>query len=127
MPKINFIRKPKKERTEVNKTEARELRHKNYNRKVWRDLRLTYLKNNPLCAECLKEGRVTAAEDIHHKISPFNYQDMVCNDALFLDPDNLEALCKFHHSLEHKKNSGYIPPEEIIKTLDEFFADIPDD
>ena len=32
----------------------------------WRRIRALYVKKNPLCERCLKEGRVTPVEEVHH-------------------------------------------------------------
>jgi 5-methylcytosine-specific restriction enzyme A len=47
---------------------------------------------NPFCVECLREGRYTAAVDVHH-IVPHRG-----DPSRFWDPTNLEGLCKMHHS-----------------------------
>lgn len=98
------------------------LRRKAYNNTTWRKLRDSYLKQNPLCANCLRNGKVVPAEDIHHKISPFKGGEI--NWTLLLDPENLESLCKECHGIEHQKENGYRSPQEIIDALDAFFADM---
>ena len=85
-------------------------------------MRDSYLKQNPLCANCLRNGKVVPAEDIHHKISPFKGGEI--NWTLLLDPENLESLCKECHGEEHQKENGYRSPQEIIDALDAFFSDM---
>src|SRR5579864_1183035 len=57
----------------------------------WRKLRAWFLVRNPLCADCLKAGRVTSAAHIHHVKERKERPDLA------LDPDNLEALCASCH------------------------------
>ena len=32
----------------------------------WRRIRALYVKQHPLCERCLKEGRITPVEEVHH-------------------------------------------------------------
>jgi 5-methylcytosine-specific restriction protein A len=112
MPYIN--KPPKKGNKRNEHTTPRELRQKYYNTTEWKKLRLLYLKEHPLCEECLNEGRVTTAEDIHHKNSPFKNGE--CNKNLFLDYNNLMALCKLCHNKKHNPNQGP-KVEDVIKQL----------
>ena len=67
MPTLNLQKKTKKETNQRNEhTPNRELRHKYYNTPEWKKLRETYSKEHPLCEDCLNEGKVVPAEDIHH-------------------------------------------------------------
>ena len=59
---------------------------------AWRKARKHYLEANPLCVECLKEGRYVKATDVDHVV-PHN-GDML----LFWDRGNWQALCHSHHS-----------------------------
>ncbi len=113
MPTLN--KPPKKEFKRNEHTPNMELRQKYYNTTEWRKLRESYLKQHPVCEECLNKGKVTPAEDIHHRISPFKNGE--CNKALFLDYNNLQALCKRCHAEHHNKEQGHIPVEEVIKQL----------
>lgn len=121
MPTIN--KPPKKPKsTYHNETPSRELRKKAYNDTRWRKVRQTYIQNNPLCEECLKEGKVYAGtlEDplqVHHIKSPFI--DGTINYELLLDSNNLETICSYHHSLHHQEEKGYQDPKKIIAILDE--------
>jgi 5-methylcytosine-specific restriction protein A len=69
MPTINTL--PKKPKVERQDTDMRNLRQKAYQNTKWRKMRDTYMHEHPLCEECLKQGKVTPAEDIHHRRSPF--------------------------------------------------------
>lgn len=126
MPYIPTQKKRTKKNTHHSNTPMRELRRKAYNSSQWRKLREVYIKQNPLCCECLRNGKVTPAEDIHHKSSPFKGGEI--NWHLLLDYDNLEGLCKQCHSLHHNKEHGYITPQEIISQLEDLLNDnIPDE
>ena len=37
---------------------------------TWRTARLRFLRNNPLCAECLRQGRITPATVVDHDLAP---------------------------------------------------------
>lgn len=56
----------------------------------WQRARMRFLVAHPLCADCLREGRTTAATDVHHKLA----RRAGGSD----DADNLEALCHSCHS-----------------------------
>lgn len=58
----------------------------------WKVVRKYHLENNPLCNDCLKEGRYVGGNEIHHikKLAEFPH--------LRDDPNNLMTLCKSCHS-----------------------------
>ena len=58
----------------------------------WRKASKAYLRKNPLCVHCKKEGRVTPATEVDH-IIPHN-----CDMKLFWDKNNWQSLCKKCHS-----------------------------
>lgn len=75
--------------------------------------------HEPLCQQCLKEGRINAGSlesplQVHHKKSPFMNGEI--NWELGLDDSNLETICSYHHGLEH--GGPEKKPEEIIDELD---------
>ena len=115
MPTLNLQKKTKKETNQRNEnTASREMRRKAYNNTEWRKLRDTYIKEHPLCEDCLNEGKVVPAEDIHHIRSPF--QNGECNKALLLDYNNLMALCKQCHNKRHNPNQA--PKiQDVLKQL----------
>jgi predicted HNH restriction endonuclease len=83
------------------------------------------MHEHPICEECLKKGKVTAAQDVHHKKSPF--KDGEINWNLLLDYDNLMSVCKDCHGKIHAAQQGHVSPEEIIAQLDALFDEnIPD-
>lgn len=123
-PTINKI-PPKVKTNERKETDMRLLRQKAYQNTTWRKMRDCYLREHPLCDECLKKGKITPATDIHHIKSPFRNGEI--NYALLLDEDNLMSLCKECHGNIHAAQQGHISQEEILKQLDELFDNnIPD-
>ncbi len=125
MPKINKPeRKPKS--TFHNETADRTLRQKAYSSTAWRKARALHIKNEPLCQECLKEGRVYAGApddplQVHHKRSFIVNGEINYN--LLLDQENLETICSYHHALHHQEEKGYQDPAKIIAVLDELLLD----
>lgn len=66
----------------------------------WKRARLSFLKINPLCAECGKAGRLTRARLIDH-ITPHK-GDM----ELFWDTNNWQSLCMSCHSIKTAREDG---------------------
>lgn len=66
----------------------------------WRKARVMFLDEHPLCVECRKEGRVSAATVVDH-IQPHHgdYE-------LFWSVDNWQALCATHHSSKTARRDG---------------------
>ena len=84
------------------------------------------MKQNPLCEECLKKGKVTPATSVHHIQSPFKGGEL--NKVLFLDYTNLQSICHECHSEIHNKEQGHISPQEILRQLEMLMDDnIPDE
>ena len=65
----------------------------------WMQMRELWLTQNPLCAECLKAGRVTLATEVDHKIPLFKGGA----DAR----ENLNSLCADHHRIKTNEDMGY--------------------
>ena len=64
--------------------------------RAWHRIRARYAAEHPLCEQCLKEGRVTLVEEVHH-IVPLSRGGTHADD-------NLMSLCqschtKIHHDL----------------------------
>lgn len=57
----------------------------------WQKARATYLRSNPLCVECDRQGRTTSAVIVDHIIPHRGDQE------LFWDKTNWQALCKRCH------------------------------
>lgn len=96
MPTIN---KPKRKTS--NREVKREERMKIYNTARWRELRLIKMRKNPLCEMCEKDGRITAAEDIHHITSFMSVDDSCQRKFLAFDINNLMSLCDKCHQKVH--------------------------
>jgi 5-methylcytosine-specific restriction protein A len=63
-----------------------------YTSRRWRKLRAAFLQAFPLCADCERDGRVGAANEVHHKQPRLEYPELA------YEWSNLESLCKSHHS-----------------------------
>ena len=52
-----------------------------------------------LCEDCMKEGKIVPAEEVHHikPITPYTIND----PNVTLNWDNLVALCREHHRQRH--------------------------
>jgi len=71
-----------------------------YTSRAWADCRKAYKKSvGGLCERCLKAGRYSPGEIVHHKIhlTPQN----ITQPNITLDWDNLELLCRDCHAAEH--------------------------
>ena len=86
-----------------------------------RKLRKSDLKLHPLCENCLKEGKVVPAEDVHHKRSPFQKGEI--NWTLLMEVENLQSLCKECHGKEHAREQGHVSPEDVIAGLEALLKD----
>lgn len=103
MPTIKKL--PKRSRTtDTFKSKAR---HRFYSQRRWMRMRAEKLRQQPLCEQCLASGRVTPAEDVHHKTSFMTSDDPFVQHHLFYDFDNLMSLCKECHGSIH---AGVIHP-----------------
>ena len=67
---------------------------------AWLRLSRAFLKAHPLCAECQRQGRLTAATEVDHIIPHKGNKD------LFWNEDNLQALCHECHSRKTGKEDG---------------------
>ena len=64
----------------------------------WRTARQRYLRRFPLCAECLRKGKLSPATVVDHIIPHRG------NERLFWDQGNWQPLCKRCH--DRKTGSG---------------------
>jgi 5-methylcytosine-specific restriction enzyme A len=60
----------------------------------WNKVRLAYLRKNPLCEECQKNGLVVPAVLVHHRKELKDGGDR-------LNPENLESVCNACHERIH--------------------------
>ena len=72
------------------------------NSRKWRALLMATIKRtNGLCEQCLKEGRVSAATEVHHIRPIESVKDPHVMEQLAYDPSNLAALCRQCHHNAH--------------------------
>jgi 5-methylcytosine-specific restriction protein A len=72
---------------------------------AWRKLRREHAEAHPFCAPCLGRGHFIPVEIVDH-ITPH-----LGNDALRLNPGNLQSLCRSCHSRKtHAEGEGYVAP-----------------
>jgi len=64
---------------------------------AWLRLRNAFLAENPLCADCTREGRDVAAEHVHH------LKERKDHPELALEWSNLQALCQRCHNSKRKR------------------------
>lgn len=64
----------------------------------WRAARKRFLRRHPLCAECMRQGKLTPATVVDHVIPHRGNQE------LFWDENNWQPLCKGCH--DRKTGSG---------------------
>src|SRR6266849_1769702 len=73
-----------------------------YDNMAWRKLRASFLKSHPLCARCEREGHLTAAEQVHHKLPVATHHE------LKMSWENLESLCASCHSKETAREQASV-------------------
>lgn len=73
--------------------ESRSAARRGYGRQ-WQKASKAFLQANPLCVECLKEGRYVRATVVDH-IVPHRG-----DPKLFWDQSNWRPLCKRHHDVK---------------------------
>ena len=85
------------------------------NSTTWLKLRNGYITAHPLCEDCLAEGKVREAQEVHHVVPIESVQDEWSMRRLAYDPNNLRALCRDCHHAAH----GRFTPRERIKKRNE--------
>ena len=88
-----YINKPKK-RPNYKKY------RKPYNN-LWTILRNSYLMEHPLCERCLLDGKIVAAQEVHHIKRILEGKDELEQKEIMLDSNNLMALCRDCHKKIH--------------------------
>ena len=81
-------------------TEQRETASQRGYNSRWQKARLTFLARHPLCAECERQGKVTAATVVDHVIPHKGDQ------RLFWDTSNWQAMCKTCHDVKTATEDG---------------------
>jgi len=66
----------------------------------WQKERKSFLQQHPLCVDCQRDGRVTAATIVDHVKAHKG------NEALFWDRSNWAPLCASHHSAKTVRTDG---------------------
>ena len=81
------------------------------NDRRWRELRIAYIREHPLCERCIREGKaagvpegyITPAIDVHHRVPVETAKTTAEMERLAYDWNNLEALCIPCHSRTHRE------------------------
>ena len=102
MPRINLHRKKKL----FNKNNDNKLNAKVYNSPFWKNLRLHYLMENPLCQMCLKDNKIKSGVEVHHILPISTGKTLFEKQRIAFDPDNLMSVCIEHHHKIHQKNNN---------------------
>lgn len=68
-----------------------------YSSTRWLNFRKRYLTRNPLCVDCLKKGRETLANHVHHVKPRKPHPDLAFAES------NLEALCQPCHNAKETR------------------------
>lgn len=63
----------------------------------WYEVAKRFKQANPLCVDCLQQGRTRPAQEIHH------VKKVVTHPELRLDWSNLMALCKVCHAIRTRR------------------------
>lgn len=71
-------------------------RDKRYDTRWWRGLRANHLSRNPLCVECLKQGKYTDCTGKGKGVVDHKHE--VTKGGSFDDPTNLQTLCTTCHN-----------------------------
>lgn len=67
----------------------------------WLRLRRTVLTAQPLCEQCKKDGLLTPATEVHHRVPVETALDFAAKARLMYDIGNLMALCRRCHRAIH--------------------------
>lgn len=84
-----------------------------YNSPPWRKLRKEKINKNPLCEHCIKENKITPAEEVDHILTIINRPDLA------LHYNNLQSLCKKCHikkTTEDNKGKQRERKKTFVKT-----------
>ena len=71
-----------------------------YKSKAWQNCRNSYMKSvGHLCEDCLKQGKIVPAEEVHHIV--WLNESNIHDPNVTLNWSNLVALCREHHRQRH--------------------------
>ncbi len=84
-----------------------------YNTQRWRELRLIFISELPLCSECLKKNHLRSAIEVHHikPISQFKTKEL--KQFWGYNKENLKGLCTECHKAEHQTQRNQAKADEI--------------
>lgn len=68
----------------------------------WQKLRRSVLSAHPLCVDCQRQGRLTAATEVHHVVPCQSAPSVRTMETLMYDPGNLRPLCHACHLAAHE-------------------------
>lgn len=92
-----------------------------YKSPQWKRCRENYIRSvGGLCEDCYKEGKITPAEEVHHKI--FITPQNIVDPGITLNPSNLVALCRECHKRRHGASQPRVQVDEwgrVIPPIDE--------
>ena len=69
----------------------------------WLKLRKAVLTAAPLCARCMRAGKLTPAAEVHHVTPVETAISPAEMERLMFDPSNLQGLCHACHVETHKE------------------------
>lgn len=69
--------------------------------KRWQTIRRAKLTQQPLCERCYKQGRITAASEVHHINPAERGATYSAKESLMYDPHNLMSVCHDCHVAIH--------------------------
>lgn len=95
----------------------------------WRALRQAKLSSDPFCADCAKEGVLTAATDVHHVVPVDEGANPERMAALAYDAANLVSLCHACHVRRHTALRSHSPETRKVrarKAAEDFWARLGD-
>jgi 5-methylcytosine-specific restriction protein A len=78
--------------------ELARFRRRVYNSKLWKDAREAALMKNPFCSECEKIGALNPATEVDHVVPLSELMNREDASELMFGEENLNPLCKYHHS-----------------------------
>lgn len=89
-----WMAKPEDRHRDYNRNRRDPLLLELYGSTRWKRFRAMIQAERILCERCSKANRVTAGQEVHHKVSPRLNMDLAFEES------NVELLCKSCHSKE---------------------------